>query len=114
MNTYIEKRPWGNFEKFCENKLCTVKILNVGPGKKLSLQYHNHRNEFWKIITGTAKIIIDDKTHEGKEGDEFFIPVETKHRIITDKSHARILEISYGNFDENDIVRLEDEYRRLD
>jgi len=112
MEKYFEKRPWGSFEQFCKNEVCTVKIINVEPNEELSLQYHIHRDEFWKIILGKAIIVIGEQINYGKEGDEFFIPRETKHRIKTENSPVKILEISFGNFDENDIVRLEDKYKR--
>ena len=49
---------------------------------------------------------------EAKLDDEFFIPRLVKHRIETCDSLVRILEISYGIFDEKDIFRLEDIYER--
>ena len=113
MEKYSEIRPWGHFEQFCKNKKCTVKILEVKPYQALSLQFHYNRDEFWKILSGKPKIIIDNKIFDGKEGDEFYIPKETKHRIKTEESIVRILEIAFGEFDENDIVRLEDVYNRI-
>jgi len=109
---YTEKRPWGSFERFCENEACTIKIVTVNAGEELSLQYHRHRDEFWKIIKGNPKIVMGDKKTDGKEGDEFFVPKGTKHRITAGKEAAKVLEISFGKFDENDIVRLEDRYKR--
>ena len=112
MKKYTEKRPWGSFEEFCKNDICTVKIITVNPNEELSLQYHNHRDEFWRILQGTAKIIIGDKIVDGKEGDEFFVTKGTKHRIAAGDKAVKVLEISFGKFDENDIVRLEDKYKR--
>ncbi len=112
MKKYTEKRPWGNFEKFCENEKCTVKIINVKPGEELSFQYHKKRDEFWKILSGRAKIVVGEETKNGKEGDEFFIPKKTPHRAKAEKSKVKILEISLGKFKESDVVRLEDKYQR--
>jgi len=112
MKKYTEKRPWGSFEQFCENEVCTVKIITVNPEEELSLQYHRHRDEFWKIIKGEAMIVIGDEIHNGREGDEFFIPRMTRHRIKTRNSLVKVLEISFGKFDEGDIVRLENKYKR--
>lgn len=112
MNKYFEKRPWGSFEEFCKNEVCTVKMLTVNPNEELSLQYHNHRDEFWKIIAGKAKIVIGEQTINAKEEDEFFIERGIKHRIKTGDSSVKILEISFGKFNEQDIVRLEDKYNR--
>lgn len=112
MEKYIKKRPWGNFEQFCKNEICTVKIITVHPNQKLSLQYHIYRDEFWKILFGKATIVIGGQIKNGEEGDEFFTPKRTNHRIITRNSSVKILEISFGKFDEDDIVRLEDKYGR--
>ncbi|MBW3016357.1 phosphomannose isomerase type II C-terminal cupin domain [Candidatus Woesearchaeota archaeon] len=112
MEKYKEERPWGEFEQYCKNQQCTVKIITVKPQEELSLQYHNHRDEFWKVIKGKAQITLGDKIIEAKEGDEFYIPKKTKHRITTQESQVKILEISFGEFDANDIVRLEDKYKR--
>lgn len=112
MKKYSEKRPWGSFQQFCENETCTVKIITVNAGEELSLQYHRQRNEFWKILSGQPKLVIGEKSVHGKEGDEFFIPKRTKHRISAGKETVKVLEIAFGKFDENDIVRLEDRYKR--
>ncbi|MDD4202543.1 MAG: phosphomannose isomerase type II C-terminal cupin domain [Candidatus Omnitrophica bacterium] len=116
MNTletkYTEKRPWGQFEKFTSGEPTTVKILSVNPHQALSLQYHHKREEFWKVIAGNGNITIDDTVYSAKEGDEFLIKKEQKHRISTNDSHIKVLEISFGEFDENDIVRIEDIYNR--
>ncbi|MFH1064458.1 MAG: phosphomannose isomerase type II C-terminal cupin domain [Candidatus Woesearchaeota archaeon] len=112
MDKTIIQKPWGDFVQFCHNEQCTVKILNVKANEELSLQYHNNRDEFWKILEGEASIIIGDITKQGKKGDEFFIKRLEKHRIRTSDSDVSILEVSFGEFDENDIVRLEDKYDR--
>ena len=112
MKKYIEERPWGKFEQFCHNEKVTVKIITVKPDSKLSLQYHNHRDEFWKIIEGSGQIILGEELIDVKIGDEFFIPKKTNHRIITNNNSLKVLEVSFGEFDEKDIVRLEDKYNR--
>lgn len=112
MKIYKEKRPWGNFERFTHNEISTVKILTVNPNEELSLQYHHNREEFWKIIEGTGNFTIGDTTKIGQKGDEFFIPKETLHQIKTSDASVTIIEIAFGNFDEDDIVRLSDKYHR--
>ena len=113
MDPTTTKRPWGSFTRFTNNEPSTVKILNVNKGEQLSLQYHNHREEFWKVIKGSPEIVIGEEVHKGKEGDEFFIKVNTNHRISAPEDDVAILEISKGEFDENDIVRVEDKYNRI-
>lgn len=114
MNIYSEDRPWGKFEKFHENKPCTVKLIYVNQNSRLSLQYHNKRSEFWKVIKGTAMVELDGRTMILTEGETLIIPRQAKHRVGALDSGCVILEISYGKFDENDIVRLEDDYKRAE
>ena len=113
MKIYSESRPWGRFEKFHENKSCTVKLIYVNANSRLSLQYHKKRSEFWKVIKGTAMVEIDEKRIVLGEGETITIPRQAKHRVRALESECIILEISYGRFDENDIVRLEDDYQRV-
>ena len=112
MDIYTETRPWGKFEKFHENQLCTVKLIYVNTNSRLSLQYHEHRMEFWKIVKGKAKVEIDETEHIVKENDNIIIPCGAKHRVTALEDNCIILEISYGKFDENDIIRIEDDYNR--
>lgn len=113
MKIYSESRPWGRFEKFHENKSCTVKLIYVNANSRLSLQYHKKRSEFWKVIKGTAMVEIDEKAIVLGEGETITIPRQAKHRVLAVESDCIILEIAYGRFNENDIVRLEDDYKRV-
>lgn len=111
---YSENRPWGRFEKFHENKPCTVKLIYINANSRLSLQYHNKRSEFWKVVKGTAIVELDGKVVILTEGETIAIPRRAKHRIGALDSDCVILEIAYGKFDENDIVRIEDDYQRAE
>jgi mannose-1-phosphate guanylyltransferase len=112
MDVYSEDRPWGKFEKFHENQPCTVKLIYVNANSRLSLQIHNERWEFWKIIKGTAELELEGRILILREGQSIVIQKRAKHRVKALNSNCIILEISYGRFDENDIVRLEDDYQR--
>lgn len=105
-------RPWGSFIRFTNNELSTVKLLFITKGEKLSLQYHENREEFWRVISGSPEITIGEKITQAKVGDEFNVPAKSNHRISANIDDVTILEIAKGNFDENDIVRLEDKYNR--
>jgi len=110
--TIVEKRPWGKFERFTLNEKSTVKLVYLDGDKRLSLQYHNNRSEFWKVIKGPVKVQLDKDTRMLQEGESITIPKKAVHRLIGAGTDGLILEISIGDFDENDIVRLEDDYRR--
>ncbi len=106
------ERPWGKFEQFTHNEPSTVKIISVKQREAFSLQYHNHRTEFWKILSGTPEVILGDSVIRAKPGDEFNILPGINHRIRSINADTEVLEISTGDFDEGDIVRLEDKYGR--
>lgn len=105
-------KPWGGFEQFIKNKKSTVKILTIDPHQKISLQTHKKRREFWKVLKGPAIITLKEKKIEAQEGGEFVIPKETKHRLEAKDNQVKVLEISLGEFDKNDINRLKDKYER--
>ena len=109
---YVEKRPWGHFERYTLNEPCTVKLVYVEPGKRLSLQYHHMRDEFWKVVKGPAEVRIEDKITVLQEGESVMIPRKTVHRLGGLDKQVVIMEVSYGHFDEADIVRLQDDHSR--
>ncbi|OGI68368.1 mannose-6-phosphate isomerase [Candidatus Nomurabacteria bacterium RIFCSPHIGHO2_01_FULL_42_15] len=114
MQTLIVKKPWGQFDQFTHDEATTVKILSINPENSLSLQYHNHRDEFWRVISGHPVLTIGGNKINAKPGDEFTIPKTVAHRIEATRDAVLILEVSYGGtFDENDIIRLEDNYGRI-
>lgn len=113
LSIYEEERPWGSFRKFTDNTPSTVKILKVKPNEELSLQSHNKREEFWRVINGDGIFEVGDKKSIVEEGNEQYIPIKTKHQIKAGTGGMEVLEISFGEFDEGDIVRYEDKYGRV-
>ena len=112
MRSETTKKPWGSFTRFTNNEPSTVKLLYVNHGEEFSLQYHTHREEFWKILKGNPEIVVGEETLHPKEGEEFLIKPGMHHRIFAPTDDVVVLEISQGQFDENDIVRIEDKYGR--
>ncbi len=110
---YREERPWGEFVEFTKNTLSTVKIITVKSGEAFSLQTHNKRDEFWRVISGEGTITIGTDSFPIQAGQNHFIPHNTVHRIQAGVSSVVVLEISFGEFDEKDITRLEDKYGRI-
>ncbi len=112
MKTLTVKKPWGQFDQFTHNEVTTVKIISVKKGEAFSLQYHNYRVEFWRIISGFPFVTIGKVTKIANPGDEFIIKKLQIHRLEAQNEDAQVLEIAYGNFDEEDIVRIKDKYGR--
>lgn len=112
IKTFTIKRPWGHFDQFTKNENTTIKVHFFKRNSAWSLQYHNHRAEFWRILSGHPIVTVGKKKTKAKPGDEFMVPRLSKHRIESRNDDVRLLEICYGPFDERDIVRLEDKYGR--
>jgi mannose-6-phosphate isomerase-like protein (cupin superfamily) len=108
-----ENRPWGYFKKFCENTPVTVKIIVIHSQESLSLQSHDERTEFWRVISGEGTAEINGETQLIKMDDEIIVPIKTKHRLTAGANDLKILEIAFGDFDENDILRYSDKYGRI-
>lgn len=112
MKTLTVEKPWGKFEQFTHDEVSTVKIITVNPGESLSLQKHQKRTEFWRVLAGHPLVTVGDKAVHSKPGEEFFIEKTEPHRLEAPEDAVQILEIAHGIFDENDIIRLEDKYGR--
>ncbi|MBA2345771.1 MAG: phosphomannose isomerase type II C-terminal cupin domain [Rubrobacter sp.] len=106
-------KPWGRFEQYTHNLPSTVKIITVAPGGTLSRQYHHQRDELWVVLDPGAKVELGESVLYPDREEKLYIPRETIHRLSAEGDEpVRILEVSFGEFDEEDIVRLEDVYGR--
>ncbi|MBY0472680.1 phosphomannose isomerase type II C-terminal cupin domain [Patescibacteria group bacterium] len=107
-----EERPWGNFEQFTSNELSTVKLITVQSGEATSLQTHEHRSEYWRIVSGSGTVTIGSQELPAETGAEFYVEKNVAHRLAGGSGGLCVLEISFGVFDEQDITRIEDIYGR--
>ena len=108
-------RPWGNYESILKDERFQVKLLNVKPGERLSLQMHHHRSEHWIVVGGTAKIEIDSKEIILNENESSYIPLGSKHRLSNPgKINLKVIEVQSGSYlGEDDIERFDDIYGRI-
>ena len=107
-------RPWGYFMNLNNDNGYKVKKLVVNPGSKLSLQKHRHRSEHWVVSKGTARVVNGDETVVLNEKQTIFIPKSNVHRIENiGHEELHIIEVQFGEIlEEDDIIRLEDDYGR--
>ena len=109
-----DDRPWGRWEEYLNEPGYRVKRIVVDPGARISLQKHRLRSEHWTIVAGTGLFTLDGTERRVTVGDTAFIPVGGVHRIRNDGDVPLvIIETQLGRCEEDDIVRLEDDYGRL-
>lgn len=109
-------RPWGTYETIDNGNRYKVKRITVKPGASLSLQLHHHRAEHWIVVTGTAQVTNGDKTFLLSENESTYIPIGVMHRLENPgKFDLELIEVQSGSYlEENDIVRVEDTYGRVE
>ena len=110
------ERPWGRYFVIEDNKNYKIKRIEVNPKSRLSYQYHNHRRECWTVTSGELTIILDDEKCFRSPGESIKIPLGAKHRAWNRSDEpVTFIEVQTGeSFEEEDIVRLEDDYSRVD
>jgi len=110
-------KPWGKEVIWAETKDYVGKLLYINEGHKLSLQYHEHKEETILVVSGTLELTVSGHGRLGvstmklSEGDTFHITPHTIHRFsATCGTNVVLTEVSTNYLD--DVVRLEDDYDR--
>ena len=114
MRGEIDERPWGLYEVLEESEGYKVKRLEVKAGMRLSLQQHSRRSEHWVVVQGVADVVCGDRELQLKAGEHIHIPPQTKHRLGNSSDQPlALIEVQLGDYlGEDDILRLEDDYKR--
>ena len=109
-------RPWGSYLSLFEEKNnWLIKKIEVNPGSSLSLQMHKQRSEHWIVVEGTAEVQINNQKTILTKNQSTFIPIGAKHRLSNPSNQPlHIIEVQCGCYlGEDDIVRFEDQYGRI-
>jgi mannose-1-phosphate guanylyltransferase len=108
-------RPWGTYTILEDSPKYKIKRIEVMPGKRLSLQKHFHRNEHWIIVSGTATVTVENKTFILRANESTYIKMGDIHRLANEgKVPVIMIEAQIGDYlGEDDIVRIEDDFKRL-
>ena len=108
-------RPWGTYEVLLDTDFTKVKLITVAPKQRLSYQSHTKRQEQWTVVKGNLTVIIDGKEHTVYTGKSIHIPLGAKHRAWNETEETvQFVEVQTGTyFGEDDIIRYEDDYERI-
>ncbi|MDO6506819.1 mannose-1-phosphate guanylyltransferase/mannose-6-phosphate isomerase [Colwellia sp. 4_MG-2023] len=108
-------RPWGKYDLVDQGERFQVKRITVNSGAKLSLQVHQHRAEHWIIVSGIAKVTLNDEIIILKENQSTYIPIGAVHALENPGLlPLEMIEVQSGSYlGEDDIVRFEDKYGRI-
>jgi mannose-1-phosphate guanylyltransferase/mannose-6-phosphate isomerase len=107
-------RPWGSYQSVDMGERHQVKRIIVKPGGRLSLQKHHHRSEHWIVVRGTARVTVNEDVRIVHENESIYIPIGAVHRLENPgKISLELIEVQTGSYlGEDDIIRIEDDYRR--
>lgn len=115
----IGQRPWGKYFVMEDEEKYKVKKLVVLPGKRLSLQSHQHRSEHWVVVSGIATLEVqvgeeEEWIKDYSPNQYCYIPIKAKHRITNNQNqNLVIIEVQCGDYTgEDDIIRYEDDFGR--
>lgn len=108
-------RPWGKYDSVDSGTRFQVKRITVKPGAKLSVQMHHHRAEHWIVVSGTAKVTVNDTEKLVTENQSVYIPIGAVHALENPgRLDLELIEVQSGSYmGEDDIVRFEDRYGRI-
>lgn len=119
-NVTIDQRPWGTVEVLTEQAPCSVRILSIRAGHRLSYHSHSARDELFVVVDGDVGFEFDSDVGGVvdavllSEGEYIAVPRGVRHRFAAYRDTARLLEIGFGLYDPVfDVERFSDDYGRV-
>jgi mannose-6-phosphate isomerase len=115
---HITEKPWGHEELWAHTSRYVGKILCIKAGHRLSRQYHKVKEETIMVLEGALLLEAGPsevggtiETYHLTPGAVFHVKPRTIHRFCAGDEEVRLVEVSTTEVE--DIVRLEDDYRRV-
>jgi mannose-6-phosphate isomerase-like protein (cupin superfamily) len=108
-------KPWGHELIWAETDRYVGKVIAIDAGKRLSLQYHERKDESVLVTRGTLRLHLEDASgtmqiHDLAPGEHSRVPVGRRHRFEALDEPVELVEVSTPELD--DVVRLEDDFAR--
>lgn len=112
----VISKPWGQEVIWAHTEDYVGKILDIKYGHKLSRQYHEVKEETIYVVYGTLRLEIGQgeqvEETDLSRGQCFHITPGLVHRFCAKYGDVQIMEVSTPHLD--DVVRLEDDYKRVE
>ena len=108
------EKPWGHELIWADTDRYAGKILVIETGRRLSLQYHEHKLESIRVLSGRLRLHLEDgdgrmQIEELGPGENRLVPVGRRHRYEAIE-RVELFEVSSPELD--DVVRVEDDFGR--
>jgi mannose-6-phosphate isomerase len=108
------EKPWGNELIWVLTDRYCGKVITIETGRRLSLQYHDRKDEAILVLAGRLRLHIEDDagamtTLDMGPGESAHVPVGRRHRFES-LERVELVEVSTPELD--DVIRVEDDFGR--
>jgi quercetin dioxygenase-like cupin family protein len=107
----IIDKPWGYEHIWAKTDKYVGKLIHINPNSRLSLQYHNEKQETIYVLKGKLSLDLEGASIFLLPGDTYHIPTGLVHRFGALDEEVELMEVSTTELD--DVVRIQDDYKRL-
>jgi mannose-6-phosphate isomerase len=107
-------KPWGHERIWTQTDRYVGKVLVIEAGKRLSLQYHEVKDESIYVVSGRLRLLLEDDSGQDRieelgPGEHRRVPTQRRHRFEA-VERTELIEVSTPELE--DVVRLSDDYGR--
>ena len=107
-------KPWGSELIWALTDRYCGKIITIETGQRLSLQYHERKDEWVHVLSGRLRLELENdagqmEAHVLGPGESLHVPVPRRHRFA---SEERVVLVEVSSPEIDDVVRLHDDYGR--
>ena len=108
----VVEKHWGFELIWAETENYVGKLLHIKAKQRLSLQYHEQKEETVYVTEGTLLNYTDTESQPQHipSGQSLHIKPDQVHRFGAGKNYVELIEVSTPHLD--DVVRIEDDYDR--
>jgi mannose-6-phosphate isomerase-like protein (cupin superfamily) len=107
------EKPWGDYNEWFRGEHFVMTQFRLREGCRTSLHLHENQSHFWFVESGNGELMIEDVVYLVGPGDSVYIDTEQIHRLSAMVGDMVVFEVTSGLIDDDDVVRFEDDYGRV-